>query len=68
MRYKFDVYDYIVLVIVLFISVFIGLYHAIKAKYWDVCRRFMNRSSFECREGEEMKQYLTAGGEMSSLP
>jgi Na+/proline symporter len=69
MGYKFDVYDYVVLILVLSVSVIIGFIYAIEAKYGSIFKRiFKRQTSMEHTEGQQMLDYFNAGGKMSSLP
>ena len=65
-----NVFDYVVLALILSLSIFIGLYYAIEAKYGGILR-WCKKKKDACADdtdGKQMKQYLTAGGEMHFIP
>jgi hypothetical protein len=65
-----DAYDYLVLTLIMSLSVLIGLYYAAEAKYGRIFNRLLrNKKKDEQRtSGNQMDQYLTAGGEMHFIP
>lgn len=79
---KFGPYDYTVLVIILLISISIGFYHGIKAKYGHRIKAFLkkkfNKNSLDIElneignedinEGNKVNEYLTANKSMGAIP
>jgi Na+/proline symporter len=65
-----NAYDYLVLTLVLALSILIGLYFALQAKYGNFFKRCSKRKldASDEADGTQMKQYLTAGGEMHFIP
>ena len=74
--YQLTIYDYLVLSFVLLVSIIIGFYHAIKAK-WPNFVLFRNsrvRVTYEGdskginKNNEQIREYLIASGSMSAFP
>jgi hypothetical protein len=63
-----EAYDYLVLLLTLTVSIFIGLYYAFEAKcrFMKKCNKKMDERSNT--EETQMAQYLTAGGSMHFIP
>ena len=77
MSKKFDVYDYLVLVFVLSLSVFIGIYHGFKKKLNFVFKyikknRINGETNIELNENivanQATNEYLTANSSLGSIP
>lgn len=65
-------YDYIVLTLVLVISLLIGLHQVLKQNYARLCISYKNKvkheKNKESEKPSEIKNYLIAGGTMSTMP
>ena len=74
--YELTIYDYLVLSLVLLVSIIIGFYHAIRAKWpnFFLFRNFKVTAAVnECdlnenKDNQQIREYLIASGSMSAFP
>ena len=74
MTANFDVFDYLILILVLLISIIIGLYQTFSLSCRDIFnRKIKNRNENKKNgpitvESSKIKNYLIAGGNMKAIP
>jgi hypothetical protein len=67
MNILLNVYDYLVISLVLGVSILIGLYYAIEAKYGAVFSK-CQKAELSKSEGQQMDNYLLGGKQMTAIP
>jgi hypothetical protein len=64
-----NVYDYLVVMAILGISILIGLYYAVEAKYGKSWKKLFSRKTADIHnESEQMENYLIGGRQMTAIP